>query len=100
MPCPIRQADEAYQVALERGETMLTQAKLKAREMWTDDRHAQIALEDYVLTTDDIKAMASLRTLAMAPMSVSPAVLQAAILKATDGMNDCMVSQAFDYLVE
>lgn len=97
MPCPIRQADEQYQRSLERGEAVAAEAKARAYDAWYDQQEMLLALDDYCLTADDIKAIAALRRLAFAG-PISPAVFQQAILTALAGMNERVVEYAQDMI--
>lgn len=97
MPCPIRQADEQYQRSLERGEAIRSAALERASDIWRDDKAIVIALDDYCLTADDIKAIAALRRLAFAG-PISPAVFQQAILTALAGMRERVIEYAQDLI--
>lgn len=94
---PIRQADEHYQRSLERGEAIAEKAKIRAADVWYDQKELLLALDDYRLTADDIKAIAALRRLAFAG-PISPALFQHSILVALAGMNDRVVEYAQDLI--
>lgn len=95
--CPIRQADEQYQRSLERGEAIRSAAQERASDIWLDDKAIVVALDDYCLTADDIKAIAALRRLAFAG-PISPALFQHSILVALAGMNERVVEHAQDLI--
>lgn len=96
--CPIRQADEQYQNSLERGEYIAEKAKIRAADVWYDQKELLLALDDYCLTANDIKAIQSLHYLATASQPISPAVFQQAILTALAGMNERVTEYAQDLI--
>lgn len=98
MPCPIRAADNDYQDGLERGEAIAEEAKIRAADAWYDQKELLLALDDYCLTADDIKAIQSLYYLATASQPISPSVFQQAILTALAGMHDRVVEYAQDLI--
>lgn len=95
--CPIRAADADYQDRLDRGEERFASAQERASDIWRDDKAIVVALDDYCLTADDIKAIAALRRLAFAG-PISPALFQHSILVALAGMNDRVVEYAQDLI--
>lgn len=94
---PIRAADADYQDRLDRGEERFAAAQERASDIWLDDKAIVVALDDYCLTADDVKAIAALRRLAFAG-PISPAVFQQAILTALAGMNERVIEYAQDLI--
>lgn len=92
----VRIMDEEYQSQIARGESRLSAAKRKARQMWDSESEVLIALDDYTITADDIKSLVQLRRLAMSCQHYSPAILQQAVMTALDGMNERVIEFAFD----
>lgn len=95
--CPVRAMSNEYSDRIERGEAIHSAAQERAREIWRDEKAIVIALDDYCLSDDDIRALAKLRVLASAD-HLSPAVLQQQIELVTSGMNERVVEHAQDLI--